>query len=447
MRTILELRRRRAALIQEARHLLDTVEEEERDFTDEEQRHYDDLMSDIDSLAEQIERRERQQALEDELDQPLDGEGRGGDGGRGEGRSRQTGRGTRPQPDNPDIGMEDDDIRRYSLVRAIRAAASGDWSDATLEQEASRATAEHLGMEPEGFFVPHDWIDSQRSQRREGRDLEVGTPSAGGYTVQEDVLTSSFIDLLRNRMVVQQAGARVLTGLVGDLAIPKQTGGATAYWVGEGGAPTESQQQVGQVALTPKTVGAYTDFSRRLMLQSSLSVEGFVREDLAATLQLAVDLAALHGSGAANEPLGVENVTGIGAPGTAAATWELVVDLETEVAVDNADVGRLAYITNATVRGALKQAERATNTGLFIWDMMAGNTPVNGYPAWVTNQVTSNNIFFGNWADLIIGFWSGLDILVDPYTHSTSGTIRVVALQDVDVAVRHAESFALDATS
>lgn len=445
MRTLLELRRRRAALIQEARHLLDTVEEEERELTGEEERHYEELMSDIDSLATQIERRERQQALEAELDEPA-GEGPG----QGEGRSRQ--RGTRPEPDDdPNIGMSDEEVERYSLVRAVRAAANLiPWSEARLEQEASRATAERLGIQPEGFFVPHDWVERQGRRQfgelRETRDLMAGIPSAGGYTVEE-VLGSSFIELLRNRMVVRQAGATVLTGLQGDLAIPKQTGGATAYWVGEGGAPTESQQQVGQVALTPKTVGAYTDFSRRLILQSTLDVEAFVRSDLASVLQLAVDLAALHGTGAANEPLGVANVTGIGAPGTGAASLALVVDLETEVAVDNADVGRLAYITNATVRGTLKQTDIGTDTGMMIWNTMAGNTPVNGYPAWVTNQVTGTNIFFGNWADLILGFWSGMDVLVDPYTHSTSGTIRVVALQDVDVAVRHPESFALDSTT
>jgi hypothetical protein len=84
-------------------------------------------------------------------------------------------------------------------------------------------------------------------------------------------------------------------------------------------------------------------------------------------------------------------------------------------------------------------AERDSSTGMFIWE--PGNT-VNGYRTEVSNQVASNDFWFGNWADLLLGFWSGLDLLVDPYTGATSGTVRVVALQDVDVAVRHGESFA-----
>lgn len=130
-------------------------------------------------------------------------------------------------------------------------------------------------------------------------------------------------------------------------------------------------------------------------------------------------------------------------------TWAHVVSLETEVAQDNADIGALSYITNAKVRGKLKQTEKASNTAQFVW---TDDGTMNGYPARVTNQVRSNltkgtasgicsAIFFGNWADLVLGLWGGLDILVDPYTHSTSGTMRVVALQDVDFAARHAQSF------
>lgn len=286
------------------------------------------------------------------------------------------------------------------------------------------------------------------------RDLNVGTGTAGGNLVATDLLAQSFIELLRNRVILAQAGATMLTGLVGNVDIPKQTGGATAYWVGEGSSPTESQQTVGQVSMTPHTVGAFTDMTRRLLKQSSIDVEMFVRNDLTAVLALAIDYAGLHGDSGvdANQPDGVEATSGIGSVvgGTngAAPDWADIVDLETAVSAANADVGALAYITNANVRGKLKQTEKATNTAQFIW----ADTEMNGYTAHVTNQVRSDRskgtgtdlstIFFGNWADLLIGMWGGLDIMVDPYTASTSGTVRVVALQDVDIAVRHAESFA-----
>jgi hypothetical protein len=118
--------------------------------------------------------------------------------------------------------------------------------------------------------------------------------------------------------------------------------------------------------------------------------------------------------------------------------------------VANADVGTLAYLTNAKVRGKLKGTSKVSGQNGFVWE--AGNTPLNGYRCGVTNAVPSNltkgtgtnlsAILFGNFADLVIGMWGTLDLMVDPYTGSTAGTVRVVALQDVDVAVRHVESFA-----
>ena len=143
----------------------------------------------------------------------------------------------------------------------------------------------------------------------------------------------------------------------------------------------------------------------------------------------------------------------VGGTNGAVPTWAHITQLEREVAIDNADVGSLAYLTNPKVRYKLKNTLfTATYGDRFLWGE-SPTQPLNGYRAEVTNQVSSaltkgsasgtcSAIFFGNWADLIIGFWSGLDILVDPYSLSTTGSHRIVAFQDVDVAVRHAESFA-----
>lgn len=349
-----------------------------------------------------------------------------------------------------DIGMTQEEVRQFSFLRALNALANpGDrkaQEAAAFERECSDAVSEKLGRAAQGFFVP---ADVQK------RDLTVGTTTAGGHTVSTDLLASSFIDLLRNRMMVMQMGAQMLSGLSGNIAIPRQTGGATAYWVAESGAPTESQQAFDQVTMSPNTVGAFTDISRKLMLQSSLDVEAFVRNDLATVLALAIDLAAINGSGSSNQPEGILNTSGIGdvEGGTngLAPTWDHIVELETDVAVANADVGSLGYLTNAKVRGKLKTTEQFSSTnGQPVWG--SGDAPLNGYRAGVSNQVPSNldkgtstgvcsAIIFGNWADLIIGQWGTLDLMVDPYTGSTSGTVRVVALQDVDIAVRHAVSF------
>lgn len=349
-----------------------------------------------------------------------------------------------------EIGLTEKEARSFSFMRAINALANpGDrkaQAEAAFERECSDAFAGKNGRSAQGFFVP---VEVQR------RDLEVTTAnsSTGGKLVATDLV--SFIDALRNKMVVTGLGAQMLSGLVGQIAIPRQTAGATAYWVAESGAPTESQQTVDQVTMNPKTVGAFTDISRKLMLQSSIDVEAFVRNDLATVLALAIDLAAINGSGSNNQPTGILATSGIGsvAGGTngGAPTLANMIDLETAVSVANADVGSLAYLTNAKVRGKLKQTfKNATYGDVPVWG--DGNM-VNGYNAAVSNQVPSNltkgtasgvcsAVLFGNFADLIIGQWGALDLMVDPYSNSTSGTVRVVALQDVDVAVRHAESFA-----
>lgn len=337
-----------------------------------------------------------------------------------------------------DIGLSDKEVRQFSFLRAMNALANpGDkaaWEAAAFEREVSDAGAKAAGKASRGIFVPGEILRANK------RDLTVGTNSAGGYAVATDLMADSFIEMLRNRAVAIRAGATVMNGLTGNVAIPKQSAAATAYWVAESGAPTESQQTLGQVTLSPKTVGAFTDFSRRLILQSSVDVENMVRRDLSSVLALAIDTAALYGTGSNNQPTGLKNISGINTKDFAATnpTFAEVVGIETEVATDNADIGSLAYLVNPAQRGAFKTTEKASSTGQFIWE--PGNT-VNGYRTEVSNQVTAGDVWFGNWSDLLIGFWSGLDLMVDPYAGATSGTVRVIALQDCDIAVRNAVSF------
>lgn len=336
-----------------------------------------------------------------------------------------------------DVGMTDKEVRHFSVLRALNALANPSdkaaWEAAAFEREVSDAACKAAGKSARGIFVPGEVL-------RAKRDLTVGSATAGGNLVATDLMADSFIDLLRNRSVAIRAGSTVMNGLVGNVAIPKQTGAATAYWVAESGAPTESQQTVGQIAMSPKTVGAFTDFSRRLILQSSLDIENMVRRDLAQVIALAIDSAAFYGTAADNQPRGLKNQTGINTKDFAAAspTFAELVAMESEVAADNADVGTMRYLVNPAQRGALKSAEKFSGTGMTIWE--PGNT-VNGYATEVSNQVTAGDVFFGNFADLLIGFWSGLDLTVDPYAGATSGTVRVIALQDCDIAVRNAVSF------
>ena len=333
-----------------------------------------------------------------------------------------------------DIGLSEKESRSFSFLRAINYLSNptdrSAREAAAFEIEASEAAAAKLGRQSRGITIPQDVLR---------RDLNVGTASAGGNLVATDLDAGSFIDLLRNASALDQAGATVLTGLTGNVAIPRQSGAATAYWVAESGSPTESQQTVDQVSLVPRTVAAYTDFSRRLMIQSSIDVENMVRSDLASVIALKIDAAGLYGTGSNSEPLGLKNTTGIGTVDFAAAapTFAEVVDLESDVATANALLGTPVYLMNAAMRGNLKTTKKDAGSGIFIME----NGEVNGYRGVLSNQVASGDLWFGNFADLIIGYFSGLDLMVDPYTHSTSGTVRVVAMQDCDIAIRHPESF------
>jgi len=333
-----------------------------------------------------------------------------------------------------EIGLSEKETRQFSWLRAInylsnpadRAAREA----AGFEIEASDAAAAKLGRQSRGITIPQDILS---------RDLATSPASAGGNLVATDLLAGSFIDLLRNASALDRAGATVLTGLTGNVAIPRQSGAATAYWVAESGAPSESQQTLDQVTMMPRTVAAYTDYSRRLLIQSSIDVENMVRSDLARVLALKIDLAGLYGTGTNSEPLGLKNTTGIGTEDFAAntPTFAEVVALESDVAGANALLGSPVYLMNAAMRGALKTAVKESGQASYIYE----NNEVNGYRGEVSNQVESNDLWFGNFADLLIGYFSGLDLMVDPYSNSTSGTVRVVAMQDVDMAVRHPESF------
>ena len=343
--------------------------------------------------------------------------------------------------ESQDIGMTKKEVRNFSLMKAIRAMANPNdrnaRAEAEFEFEASRDAAERAGVEPQGLYIPTDVMRSWAQ-----RDLNTSDDSA---MVAEAYRGGDFIDVLRNASSVMQAGATMLTGLKGDVKIPRKATASATGWIStEGGAASESEPTFGQVTMSPKTLGAYTDITRLMMMQSSLDIENLVRNDLATAISLAIDLGALAGSGSSGQPTGIKNTSGINNPTDFAAanpTFAEVVAMETAVAEDNALQGNLAYILPASMYGALKTTAKDSGSGQFVVE--PGNT-INGYRAIVSNQVTAGDLYFGNFADLLVGMYGGLDITVDPYTASTSGTVRIVALQTCDVAVRHAVSFAVN---
>jgi HK97 family phage major capsid protein/HK97 family phage prohead protease len=342
-----------------------------------------------------------------------------------------------------EIGMTDKEAGEFSFVRALRALANPTdkraQEAARFEFEASHAAAQRMGKTPEGILVPADVLRRTLNTATSGS----AAGDTGGFSVATDLLAQSFIDLLRNRTVAMQLGT-TMGGLVGNIQIPRQASGASGYWIGEDQDAPKDGLELDQIGMSPKTVAALSEITRRLLLQSSLDVEALVRRDLATALALTIDKAFFYGSGSSNEPRGVVNYSGINAVDfgtTGKPTFGELVEMESEIAADNADVSSMAYVINAKMRGHMKTATKfGTGTDGTIWE--AGNT-VNGYRTEVTNQINAGDVIFGNYADAMIGMWGGLELNVDPYTHSAKGRLRVVAFQDVDFVLRRVESFCL----
>ncbi len=335
-----------------------------------------------------------------------------------------------------DIGLTEKETKRFSILRAVNAMANPTdrkaQEAAKFEFECSEAAQRQYGQTAQGVLLPGEVLRTWQQ-----RDMNASDDSG---LIGQDFRGGDFIDALRNNSAVMPL-ATMLTGLSGDVKIPKKSSGSTAAFISsEGGASGESEMTIGSVSMSPKTAGVHTDVTRQLLIQSSLDVENLIRNDLAQSMAILIDDKALEGSGSSGNPTGITNTSGINTvslSSAAAPTFAEMVSMETAVRVDNALLGDLAYIIHPTNYGTLKTTEKATNTAQFV----AVNDQINGYQAVVSPQLTANNYVFGNFNDLLIGMFGSLDILVDPFSNSSSGTIRIVALQSVDVAVRHAVSF------
>jgi HK97 family phage major capsid protein len=329
-------------------------------------------------------------------------------------------------------GLEDEK-EKFSLFKAIYAIATGDWTKAQFEADVFRQT----------------------------RDMATTPDSSGGYLVPSQAIPE-LIEMLRAEAVVFQAGATLLDNLSGSpVEIPKQTGGATAYWVGENEALTASDAALGQLQLTPKTVGALVKLSNRLLRMSSPSAEQMVRQDVARVISLAIDLAALRGTGANGQPTGIANTAGINTKpfGTNTPNFDYFYDMEYELAVDNALRGRLGFIFHPCVKRSIaklkvKQFDGDTGGEYILSPVTDAQIQAYlGYPFRLSTQIPINlgggsnetEIYFGNWAELIVAQWAGIEIMPskeagDSFAKNQTW-IRI--LTDVDIGLRHGESFCL----
>lgn len=354
-------------------------------------------------------------------------------------------RGQRPlseQVRDADIGMSEKEVRQFSLLKVVRALSEPTnkqaQAEAAFEFEASRAAAEAMKRNTDRLVIPNDVLTRALNTSTNGS----APGNTGGNSIATNLLAGSFIDILRNRTTIMQLGS-VMGGLVGNIDIPKQVAASQAYWLGEDQDATETGLELGQIPMTPKTVAAYSEITRKMLIQSSLDVEALVRSDLASALALAIDKAGYYGSGTSHQPLGLANQTGINAKvfANTQPTFAELVDMQTIVAKANASNAGMAYVSSPDFEGHAKTTLKFQASGsATIWEPGA---TVNGHRVLITNQTNVGDVFMGNFADLLIGMWSGLELMVDPYSNSKSGRLRIVVFQDVDFAVRRTQSFCL----
>ena len=346
-----------------------------------------------------------------------------------------------------EIGLNAREQGQYSILRAINAVLTGDWSNAGLERAASEAVAKRTGFTPEGFFVPVEAYN---------RTFTAGTAGEAGNLIQTSVLGNEFIDVLRNALVLNTLGIRVLGGLTSNIAIPRKSAATTIASYSEIATITASNPSTTQITLSPKRVGGQVPYSKQALIQANPDVEAMLRDDLAKGVAVQIENLAINGLGSSNQPRGLFNVSGIGSVvgGTNGLTlaWSHLVDLESACANANSEPdSKSGYLINTKTRGIAKKVQKATYLN-FLWDSSA--QPLNSYRAAVTNNVPSNGTkgsssgicssaaFGSDWSDLVLGLFGGLDIVVDPYTQAGTGQVILTANQFIDVACRQVASFA-----
>jgi HK97 family phage major capsid protein len=355
------------------------------------------------------------------------------------------------------LGLSDREAQQYSICRAIVAAHSGEWKKAGFELECHEEVAKRLPdkiPEKGAFFVPLEVqrrrtpVDLNHLMERVGieralgiqRDLSTATLGAGGALVQTSVM--GFDELLRNIAVLFRMGAQRLSGLRDNVTIPRQSASATAEWLGtETASPTETQQAFVQLALSPKTVSAYTELSRKLLLQASLDVEGLVNMDLAIVAALAADVAGLRGTGAGGQPLGLDNVTGVGSVSGSSLGFAGILEFQTDVATANVMPIRGGYVTTPAVASEMIQEVKYADTASPLWEGNIWTGTMQGFPAMSSNQVDDAVMYFGDWSKMVVAEWGVLEVETHPYANFPAGIIGVRVMYSMDVGVRYPAAF------
>jgi HK97 family phage major capsid protein len=335
-------------------------------------------------------------------------------------------------------GLEDEK-ERFSMSKAVIAITTGDWTNAGFEKSVFEETRK--------------------------KAASVGSDSAGGFIVPIQYLGDNFIELLRPNSTVIQMGATVLNGLVGSpVEIPKQLSGATAYWIDENASITDSQQSYGQLNLRPHSLGAVVILSNRFLRMANPSADKMITQDITKVMALAVDLAALAGTGIGAQPVGIKNTVGVGslAIGVNGGTFDYVQAQNMEGLLEDANAlrGKLGYIMSPAVKRVLKKQKvhffsgdtKGYPLGVVSDEQLKSYL---GYDFMTTTQLPNtatkgagtglSTVIFGNFEELILANWGDIEILASKETSNafTTNQTYIRIIQETDIGIRHAESFAV----
>ncbi|WP_018649491.1 MULTISPECIES: phage major capsid protein [unclassified Thioalkalivibrio] len=343
------------------------------------------------------------------------------------------------------LGLSNSEMEEYSLARAIRMLMDPkEAQKGGIELEAHRALVQEHRRETTGLLVPLE-VQLQQVRGYAARNL-LTAAATGSDLVGTDHMGGSFIDVLRNNSMAFQVGMQPMSGLQGNVQIPIKTSASTAAWIDGDGADAlpDSGPGLDSISLSPRTVGGLASFSRRMLLQSSPEIEGLLRSDLADTLAVEIDRAALNGAGSSNEPTGILNTSGINSDTYSGdPAYADLVNLETLVSDHNADSPRSVYAVTPGLRGTLKSTDIGTDTGTMIWtNQSAGMGMVNGYGAFATKNMPADTVLFGDFSQVLFGEWGIMELMVDPYHDFDKGSVRVRVLYSCDIALRHPKAFA-----
>ena len=358
------------------------------------------------------------------------------------------------------VALEQDEQRAQFLEEVERRATGAPVDNSRRDMEGQVNVMDAIAAQIENRSVTGALAEFQAEAKRQGLTARNGgilvptsifekratmTTTGAAAVVPDDYRADQFIGLLRNSLIVRSLGARVLSGLRGDTVLPKATGAATAYWVGEGDALTESNTTYSSIKLEPKTVGALTAFSRNLALQSNPSIEALLRDDISAVVGLAVDKALIHGTAVAKQPVGILNVSGIQTANLATLSWVTIVAMLEKLGLEN-----------ITPNAVLTHAKAATKLQTTLKDASAGSVylmdggRVAGLPAYVTNQLDAKSgtpdkgrVIAGDFSQLVIGEFGVTEILANPYAagYYEKGDVQLRIMHTMDAVVRHPKAF------